>query len=58
MIVLGTPMVTLDFGIPNWAVVLIIGLMTLSYYIGKQQGRKAELIKQEDNMDETIEVPK
>lgn len=43
MIVLGTPSVTLNFGIPDWAVLLITGLMILSYYIGKRQGRKAAL---------------
>ena len=40
MIILGTPSIQLDFGIPNWAVLLIIGLMVLSYHIGKRQGIK------------------
>ena len=41
MIVLGTPRVTLDFSIPDWMVLLIIGLMVLSYNVGKHQGIKS-----------------
>ena len=41
MIVLGTPSIALDFGIPDWAVLLIICLMVLSYNIGKHQGIKS-----------------
>jgi hypothetical protein len=41
MIILGTLGVTLDFGIPGWEILVIIGLMVLSYSIGKRQGSKS-----------------
>jgi len=54
MIILGTPAVTIDFGMPGWAVALILGLMAGSYLLGKRQGRKEALevaVDLEDEID-------
>ncbi len=48
MLILGTPSVTLDFGIPDWAVLLIIGLLIAAFYLGKAQGRKEQKEREED----------
>ena len=55
MIILGTPSVTLDFGIPDWALITVIGLMAVSYYLGRLHGiyMEKERMKEEQ---EVIEV--
>jgi len=54
MLILGTPAVTLDFGIPSWAIALVLGLMAGSYLLGKKHGIKEALeiaVDVEDEID-------
>ena len=53
MIILGTPSVTLDFGIPGWGILVIICLMILSYYMGKRQGSKP-IASEIDDLEEAV----
>jgi hypothetical protein len=54
MIILGTPSVTLDFGIPDWVILLVIGLMFLSYCIGRCHERS--LVKNERDLSDDIKT--
>lgn len=54
MIILGTPSINLDFGIPDWAVLLIMGLMALLYYVGRIHG--FHIAREEGKGEEKISV--
>ncbi|MGB1038009.1 MAG: hypothetical protein ACPGYY_05125 [Bacteroidia bacterium] len=54
MIICGTPNVSFDLGIPDWAVVLILALIFGAYYLGKKEGirRGKEMCNKDGDLEE------
>lgn len=51
MIICGTPQVSFDLGIPDWAVVLILGLLVGAYLLGKREGLRQAQKTAEDERE-------